>query len=81
MCPNDGCEKALQIEIGTQPLDGTSWIAGNNHENTKKVIQIEFQDGIQNANHPNPGDKYHGGKVEIFLHIVKHINEVIECNA
>ena len=78
MCSNDGCGKALRIEVGSQPSDGT-WIAGYNQEKTKKVIQIEFQDGIQNANHPNPGGKYHGGKVQIILPIVKHINEVIEC--
>ena len=78
VCSNAGCKKALQIEIGSQPSYGT-WVAGYNHEKTKKVIQIEFQDGIQIANHPNPGDKYHGGKVQIFLPIVKHINEVIEC--
>ena len=78
VCPNVGCKKALQIEVGTQPSSGT-WVAGYNHDKTMKVIQLEFQDGIQNETHPNPGDKYHGGKVQILLPVIKHVNEVIEC--
>ena len=78
MCPNDGCEKALQIEVGNQP-SGRTPVVRYNEAKSQRVLQYTFQDGIQNENHPNPGEKYQGEKVQIILPNIKHVNEVIEC--